>query len=147
MDFLPINGTDFVEFYVGNAKQASHYYLTAFGFQPLAYRGLETGDKDKTSYVIRQGKITFILTSSLKPEGEIAEHCKKHGDGVKCIALWVDDATKAFEETTRRGGIPFLRPEANYEIIQRKGARSFEKGNFKALFESIEREQQLRGTL
>ncbi len=109
-DFLPINGTDYVEFYVGNAKQAAHYYQTAFGFQPLAYAGLETGLKDRTSYVIRQGKITFVLTTALVPDSPVAEHCKLHGDGVKTVALWVDDARKSFEETTRRGAKPYLEP-------------------------------------
>ena len=109
-DFLPINGTDFIEFYVGNAKQAAHFYQTAFGFQPLAYAGLETGLKDRTSYVIRQDKITLILTTSLIPDSPIAEHCKLHGDGVKVIGLWVDDARKSFEETTRRGAKAYLQP-------------------------------------
>jgi 4-hydroxyphenylpyruvate dioxygenase len=109
-DFLPINGTDFVEFYVGNAKQAAHYYQTAFGFQPLAYAGLETGLKDRTSYVLRQEKITFVLTTSLEPDSPIAAHCKLHGDGVKVVALWVDDARKSFEETTRRGAKAYLPP-------------------------------------
>ncbi|GAB4316875.1 MAG: 4-hydroxyphenylpyruvate dioxygenase [Bacteroidales bacterium] len=109
-DFLPINGTDFVEFYVGNAKQAAYYYRTAFGFQPLAYRGLETGNKEVTSYVLRQGKVTFVLTTALTPDSPVAEHCKEHGDGVKNVALWVDDARKAFEETTRRGAKPAMEP-------------------------------------
>ncbi len=109
-DFLPLNGTDFVEFYVGNAKQAAHYYQTAFGFQPLAYAGLETGLKDKTSYVLRQGKITFVFTTSLVPDSPIADHCKLHGDGVKYVALWVDDARKSFEETTKRGAKAYMQP-------------------------------------
>lgn len=109
--FLPINGTDYVEFYVGNAKQAAHYYQTAFGFQPLAYAGLETGVKDRTSYVIRQEKITFVLTTSLVPDTPITDHCKLHGDGVKVIALWVDDARKSFEETTKRGAKAYLQPQ------------------------------------
>ncbi len=109
-DFLPLNGTDFVEFYVGNAKQAAHYYQTAFGFQPLAYSGLETGIKDKTSYVLRQGKITFVFTTSLIPDSDIAQHCNKHGDGVKFVALWVDDATKSYEETIKRGAKSFMEP-------------------------------------
>jgi 4-hydroxyphenylpyruvate dioxygenase len=109
-DFLPINGTDYIEFYVGNAKQAAHFYQTAFGFQPLAYAGLETGLKDRTSYVIRQDKITFILTTSLIPDSPIADHCKLHGDGVKVVALWVDDARKSFEETTKRGARAYLQP-------------------------------------
>lgn len=109
-DFLPINGTDYVEFYVGNAKQAAYYYQTAFGFQPLAYRGLETGDTEKTSYVLRQGKVTFVFTTSLVPDSEISKHCNKHGDGVKFIALWVDDATHSFNETVKRGAKPYLKP-------------------------------------
>ena len=110
-NFLPINGTDFVEFYVGNAKQAAHYYQSAFGFQPLAYRGLETGDREKTSYVLRQGKATLILTAALTPDCYVAEHHKLHGDGIKFIALWVDDAKGAFEETVKRGAKPYLEPE------------------------------------
>ncbi len=110
-DFLPINGTDYVEFYVGNAKQAAHYYQTAFGFQPLAYAGLETGVKDRTSYVLRQDKITFVLTTALQPDSAIADHCKKHGDGVKVVALWVDDARKSFEETIKRGAKPYMEPK------------------------------------
>lgn len=109
-DFLPINGTDYVEFYVGNAKQAAHYYKTAFGFQSLAYAGLETGVKDRTSYVLQQGKIRLVLTTSFDPDSEISNHVRKHGDGVKVIALWVDDAKKAFEETTKRGAEAYLEP-------------------------------------
>lgn len=107
-DFLPINGTDFIEFYVGNAKQAAHYYKTAFGFQSLAYAGPETGVRDRASYVLQQGKIRLILTTALNSDSPIAEHVKKHGDGVKVLALWVDDAYKAFEDTTSRGGKPYL---------------------------------------
>lgn len=110
-DFLPINGTDYIEFYVGNAKQAAHYYKTAFGFQSLAYAGPETGVRDRASYVLRQGKIRLILTTALKSDSPIAEHVKKHGDGVKVLALWVDDAYSAFEETTKRGGKPYLEPQ------------------------------------
>ncbi|MCC5916781.1 MAG: 4-hydroxyphenylpyruvate dioxygenase [Cryomorphaceae bacterium] len=102
-DFLPINGTDYVELYVGNAKQAAHFYKTAFGFQSLAYSGLETGDKEKTSYVLQQGKIRLILTSPITKDSPINDHLRKHGDGVKNVALWVDDARKSFEETTKRG--------------------------------------------
>ncbi len=109
-DFLPINGTDFVEFFVGNAKQAAHYYQTAFGFQPLAYAGLETGLKDRTSYALRQGKITFVFTSALSPDSSIAEHCKIHGDGVKYVALWVDDAAKSYQETVSRGAKSYQAP-------------------------------------
>lgn len=102
-DFLPLNGTDYVELYVGNAKQAAHFYKTAFGFQSVAYAGLETGLKDRVSYVLQQDKIRLVLTSPLGPGGPINEHLAKHGDGVKNVALWVDDATKSFETTTARG--------------------------------------------
>ncbi len=110
-DFLPINGTDYVELYVGNAKQAAHYYKTAFGFQELAYAGLETGLKDRVSYVLVQDKIRLVLTTPFDSSSEISEHIRKHGDGVKVIALWVEDARKAFEETTARGAKPYLPPE------------------------------------
>jgi len=109
-DFLPINGTDYVEFYVGNAKQAAYYYQHAFGFQPLAYRGLETGDKEKTSYVVIQGKIRLVFTTSLIPDSPVSEHVKLHGDGVKVVALWVPDARKSFEETVKRGAKAYLTP-------------------------------------
>jgi 4-hydroxyphenylpyruvate dioxygenase len=109
-DFLPLMGTDYVEFYVGNAKQAAHYYKTAFGFQSLAYAGPETGVKDRASYVIRQNKLTFILTTPLKKDNEIADHINKHGDGVKVLALKVEDATSAWEETTKRGGKSYMAP-------------------------------------
>jgi 4-hydroxyphenylpyruvate dioxygenase len=111
-DFLPINGTDYVELYVGNAKQAAHYYKTAFGFKDLAYAGLETGLRDRTSYVLQQGKIRLVLTTPFDPESEIAQHLRMHGDGVKVIALWVDDAFDAFEQTTKRGAKPFMQPKA-----------------------------------
>ncbi|MBP6432614.1 MAG: 4-hydroxyphenylpyruvate dioxygenase [Ferruginibacter sp.] len=109
-DFLPLQGTDYVEFYVGNAKQAAHFYKTAFGFQSLAYAGPETGMKDKVSYVIRQNKLTFVLTTPLKCDNEIADHIYKHGDGVKVLALKVEDATDAWEQTTKRGGKSYLQP-------------------------------------
>ncbi len=109
-DFLPLLGTDYVELYVGNAKQAAHYYMAAWGFQPLAYAGLETGLNDKVSYVIQQGKINLVLTSPLKSGGEINKHIDAHGDGVKVAALWVDDATKSYEETTKRGAESYLAP-------------------------------------
>lgn len=109
-DFLPLEGTDYVEFYVGNAKQAAHYYRTAFGFQAVAYAGPETGIMDKTSYVVRQNKLTLVLTSSLRPGTEIAKHVDKHGDGVKVLALRVADATSAWNETTKRGGKSYLEP-------------------------------------
>lgn len=109
-NFLPIHGTDYIEFYVGNAKQSAHYYKTAFGFQSVAYAGPETGVKDRVSYVLQQGKIRLILTTALKSNHPISEHVKKHGDGVKVLALWVEDAYKAFEETTKRGGKPYQEP-------------------------------------
>lgn len=109
-DFLPINGTDYVEFYVSNAKQAAHFYKTAFGFQSLAYSGLETGSTTKTSYVLAQDKIRIVLTSPMSGNTEIEEHITKHGDGIKVIALWVDDATKAWEETTKRGAKSYMKP-------------------------------------
>ncbi|MEP6676319.1 MAG: 4-hydroxyphenylpyruvate dioxygenase [Ferruginibacter sp.] len=109
-DFLPLQGTDYVEFYVGNAKQAAHFYKTAFGFQSLAYAGPETGMKDKVSYVIRQNKLTFVLTTPLRTDNEIADHIYKHGDGVKVLALKVEDAASAYEETTKRGGKSYLAP-------------------------------------
>ncbi len=109
-DFLPLLGTDYVEFYVGNAKQSAHYYKTAFGFQSCAYKGLETGSKDTVSYVLKQDKIRIVLTSALNSNSPINQHVTKHGDGVKIIALWVDDARKSFEETTKRGAKVFLEP-------------------------------------
>ncbi|MDM1061717.1 4-hydroxyphenylpyruvate dioxygenase [Empedobacter falsenii] len=109
-DFLPINGTDYIEFYVGNAKQSAHYYKTAFGFQEVAYAGPETGVRDRASYVLQQGKIRLVLTSGLKSDSPICQHAMKHGDGVKILALWVDDAYDAFEQTTKRGGKPYMEP-------------------------------------
>jgi 4-hydroxyphenylpyruvate dioxygenase len=109
-DFLPLLGTDYIELYVGNAKQAAYYYKSAFGFQSLAYSGLETGVKDRTSYVLVQDKIRIVLTTPLVEDSPIADHIKKHGDGVKVVALWVDDATKAYEETMKRGGKSFMEP-------------------------------------
>jgi 4-hydroxyphenylpyruvate dioxygenase len=110
-DFLPLQGTDYVEFYVGNAKQAAHYYMSAFGFQALAYAGPETGMKDKVSYVVRQNKLTFVLTTPVRANNEIADHIYKHGDGVKFLALMVNDATSAWEETTKRGGKSYMEPK------------------------------------
>ncbi|NCX95601.1 MAG: 4-hydroxyphenylpyruvate dioxygenase [Chitinophagia bacterium] len=109
-DFLPINGTDHIELYVGNAKQAAHFYKTAFGFQSCAYSGPETGVKDRASYVLQQGKIRLVLTTPLKSEHPITAHIAKHGDGVKILALWVDDACKAYEETTSRGAKSYMEP-------------------------------------
>ncbi len=110
-DFLPLNGTDHVELYVGNAKQAAHFYKTAFGFQSVAYAGLETGMKDRVSYVLQQDKIRLVLTSPLSESGEINAHLNKHGDGVKNVALWVDDATKSWQETTKRGAVSVFEPK------------------------------------
>jgi 4-hydroxyphenylpyruvate dioxygenase len=110
-DFLPLNGTDYVEFYVGNAKQAAHFYKTAFGFQNLAYAGPETGMRDRASYVLQQGKIRLVLTTPLHSDHPIAEHIKKHGDGVKVLAIWVDDAYDAFEQTTSRGAVAYQQPQ------------------------------------
>ena len=110
-DFLPLQGTDYVEFYVGNAKQSAHYYMSAFGFQALAYAGPETGMKDRASYAIRQNKLTFVLTTPLRTDNPIADHIYKHGDGVKMLALKVDDATSAWNETTKRGAKSYMEPQ------------------------------------
>lgn len=144
-DFLPINGTDYVELYVGNAKQAAHYYKTALGFQELAYAGLETGLRDRTSYVLQQGKIRIVLTSPFDPDSDISHHIRMHGDGVKVIALWVDDAYDAFEQTTKRGAKPYLQPETvkdEFGEIRRSGIHTYgdtvhifvERKNYKGLF-------------
>src|ERR1700757_2754351 len=110
-NFLPLEGTDHIEFYVGNAKQAAHYYKSVFGFQSLAYAGPETGVKDRASYAIRQNKLTFVLTTPIRDGNPIAEHIQKHGDGVKVIALKVKDATSAWKETTKRGGRSYMEPK------------------------------------
>lgn len=144
-DFLPINGTDYVELYVGNAKQAAHYYKTALGFQELAYAGLETGLRDRTSYVLQQGKIRIVLTSPFDPDSDISHHIRMHGDGVKVIALWVDDAYDAFEQTTRRGATPYIQPETirdEFGEIRRSGIHTYgdtvhifvERRNYKGIF-------------
>ena len=144
-DFLPINGTDYVELYVGNAKQAAHYYKTAFGFQALAYAGLETGSRDRTSYVLVQDKIRLVLTTPMTPNSEIAEHIKQHGDGVKVIALWVDDARKAFNETVSRGAMPYFEPvveQDEHGEVVRSGIRTYgdtvhifvERNNYNGIF-------------
>lgn len=109
-DFLPLLGTDYVEFYVGNAKQSAHYYKTAFGFQSHAYKGLETGSRDVVSYVLKQDKIRIVLTTPLHSKSPINDHIVKHGDGVKVIALWVDDARSAYKETTQRGARSYMEP-------------------------------------
>ena len=110
-DFLPLNGTDYIELYVGNAKQAAHFYKSAFGFQSLAYAGPETGVKDRASYVLVQNKIKLVLTTPLRPDHPIAKQLTAHGDGVKIIALWVDDAYDAFEQTTSRGAERYMEPQ------------------------------------
>jgi len=109
-DFLPLLGTDYVELYVGNAKQSAHYYKTAFGYQSLAYAGLETGVRDRTSYVLKQDKIRLVLTTPLTQDSPINDHLNKHGDGVKIVALWVEDATSAYQETMKRGAVSFMEP-------------------------------------
>jgi 4-hydroxyphenylpyruvate dioxygenase len=110
-DFLPLNGTDYVEFYVGNAKQAAYFYRSAFGMRLTAYRGSETGTRDRASWLVEQGKIRLVLTTALAPEHPVAEHVRLHGDGVRDIALWVDDAESAYRETTRRGARGVREPE------------------------------------
>lgn len=146
-DFLPLLGTDYVELYVGNAKQAAHFYKTAFGFQSLAYAGLETGLKDRTSYVLVQDKIRLVLTTPMPgtENQEIFAHLAKHGDGVKVIALWVDDATRSWEETTKRGAKSYFEPrrekDEHGEVI-RSGIHTYgdtvhvfvERKNYKGVF-------------
>lgn len=144
-DFLPINGTDYVELYVGNAKQAAHFYKTAFGFQDLAYSGLETGSRNKTSYVLQQGKIRLVLTTPFDSNSDIAKHLNKHGDGVKVIALWVNDAYDAFQQTVSRGAMPYLEPETikdEFGEIRRSGIHTYgdtvhifiERKNYNGIF-------------
>jgi 4-hydroxyphenylpyruvate dioxygenase len=110
-DFLPINGTDHIELYVGNARQAALFYQHCFGFSLVAYAGPETGLRDRASYVLQQGKIRLALTTALHPHSPISEHVKKHGDGVKALALWVDDATRAYHETLQRGAVSAGAPQ------------------------------------
>jgi 4-hydroxyphenylpyruvate dioxygenase len=110
-DTFPINGTDYIEFYVGNAKQAANYYQAAFGFEVIAYRGPETGVRDRASYLLAQGKIRLVLTAAMSPNGPIAEHVRKHGDGVRDIALWVDDARDSYEKAVERGAKSVRAPE------------------------------------
>lgn len=120
-DFLPINGTDYIELYCGNAKQSSYYYRTAFGFQLVAYAGPETGLRDRASYVLQQGKIRLVLTTPLRSDNDITEHIAKHGDGVKVLALWVDDARQAWAATTQRGAVSVQEPtilrDADGEVV------------------------------
>lgn len=144
-DFLPLLGTDYVELYVGNAKQSAHFYKTAFGFQSEAYAGLETGMKDRVSYVLKQDKIRLVLTTSLEKDGIINEHINKHGDGVKVVALWVENATSAFEETVKRGAKPFMEPtreEDEHGYVVRSGIYTYgetvhifvERSNYNGVF-------------
>jgi len=117
-DTFPINGTDFIEFYVGNAKQAAQFYRYVFGYRILAYRGPETGTRDRASYVLEQGKVRLVLTTALRPDSDIATHVHKHGDGVKDIALWVDDARKAFKLAVERGAKPAYEPK---QLVDEQG--------------------------
>lgn len=144
-DFLPINGTDYVELIVGNAKQAAHFYKTAFGFQDLAYAGLETGQRTHTSYVLQQGKIRLMLSTPFDENSDMARHLARHGDGVKVIALWVDDAYDAFEQTVKRGAEPYLMPETIQDEngeIRRSGIHTYgdtvhifiERKNYSGMF-------------
>ncbi len=144
-DFLPLLGTDYVELYVGNAKQAAHFYKTAFGFQSLAYRGLETGSKDAVSYVLKQGKIRLVLTTPLHSKSSINDHLRKHGDGVKVIALCVDDARAAHAETTKRGAKSYFTPKESQDdhgVIITSGIYTYgetvhifvERKNYKGIF-------------
>ena len=144
-DFLPLLGIDYVELYVGNAKQSAYYYKTAFGFQSEAYSGLETGKNDKVSYVLKQDKIRLVLTSPYNRGGEINEHIENHGDGVKVIAFWVEDAKKSFDETVKRGAKPYLEPiteEDENGFVIRSGIHTYgetihlfiERKNYKGVF-------------
>jgi len=110
IDTFPINGTDFIEFYVGNAKQSAQFYRHVFGYSILAYRGPETGVRDRASYLLQQGKVRLLLTTALRPDSPIADHVHRHGDGVKDIALWVDDARKAYSLAVERGAHPAMEP-------------------------------------
>ena len=144
-DFLPLLGTDYVELYVGNAKQSAHFYKTAFGFQSHAFAGLETGMKDRVSYVLKQDKIRLVLTTPLDENGPINEHLNKHGDGVKVMALWVEDAKSAWEETTKRGAKSFMEPTVEkdqFGEVIRSGIHTYgetvhifvERKNYKGVF-------------
>jgi 4-hydroxyphenylpyruvate dioxygenase len=144
-DFLPLHGTDYVELYVGNAKQSAHYYKTAFGFQDYAYAGPETGVKDKVSYVLIQDKMRLMLTTPLKSDHPISDHIRKHGDGVKVLALMVDDAYDAFEQTTSRGGKAYMQPttiEDDHGTVRMSGIHTYgevvhlfiERKNYKGTF-------------
>ncbi len=144
-DHMPINGTDYIQFYCSNSKQAALYYKSAFGFESLAYSGLETGNRDYESYVLKQDKIRFVLTSPLRSGTDVGKHIDKHGDGVKVTALWVDDATKSYEEAMKRGAKSFMEPvtekDDDGEVV-RSGIYTYgevvhifvERKNYKGLF-------------
>ena len=144
-DFLPLLGIDYVEFYVGNSKQSAHYFKSAFGFQSEAYSGLETGNRENISFVIKQEKIRLVLTSSYKSNSAVNKHCDKHGDGVKVIAFWVEDATKSFKETVKRGAKPYMKPtkeEDGNGYVIRSGIHTYgetvhlfiERNNYNGIF-------------
>jgi 4-hydroxyphenylpyruvate dioxygenase len=144
-DFMPLLGTDYIELYVSNSKQAAHYYKTAFGFQDLAYSGLETGVKDRESYVLMQDKIRIVLTSPLKSGTEIGEHIERHGDGVKVVALWVPDATHAYNEAVKRGARHYMSPTVEEDengTVTRSGIYTYgetvhifvERSEYKGIF-------------
>ena len=114
-DFLPLLGTDYIEFYVGNAKQAAYFYRSAFGFELIAYAGPETGVRGRASYAVKQDKIVLVFTTSFDPNSEISAHINLHGDGVKVLALWVDDARKSYEETTKRGAVGVYEPQVHQD--------------------------------
>ncbi|AQG78034.1 4-hydroxyphenylpyruvate dioxygenase [Spirosoma montaniterrae] len=145
IDFLPLNGTDYLELYVGNARQSAHYFQTAFGFQPVAHAGLSTGLRDRESFMVQQDKIRLVLTSPLHGDTEIGRHIDRHGDGVRVVALWVDDATRAFDETTKRGAKPFMPPtreEDTHGYVVRSGIHTYgdtvhifvERGAYNGIF-------------
>ena len=144
-DFMPLLGTDYLEFYVSNSKQAAHYYKSALGFQSFAYSGLETGNRDTESYVVSQDKIKFIFTSPLRSGTDVGKHIEKHGDGVKVTALWVPDATVAYEEAVKRGAKPYMAPvreEDDNGYVVRSGIYTYgevvhifvERDNYQGLF-------------
>lgn len=144
-DFLPLNGTDYIEMYVSNAKQAAHFYKTAFGFQSLAFAGLETGLKDRESYVLIQDKIRLVLTSPLYKDSDIGKHIERHGDGVKVVALWVDDADRSYHETVKRGAKSYMEPitmDDNEGSVVMSGIHTYgdtvhvfvERKNYKGVF-------------
>ena len=118
-DFLPLKGTDHVEFYVGNARQAAYFYRTAFGMSLVAYAGPETGQRDRASYVLQQGKVRFVLTTPMRSSSIISKYIHLHGDHVHSIALWVDDARQAWRETTQRGALSVAEP---YEMKDQHGS-------------------------